>query len=198
MNEAGLDVQSLETAQTNGRGLLTSAYQMIGQLFADLNCDVKMMFSSITDLSSQSVNDRNILLYLATIESRVQQLLPAAKLQRQGGRETNTYVDDTTISWRIEHRKVDQPFHSPSNKIHATNHYTSINVDRISSIAPHVTRLHDDSARYGTADKDDRASPIDIVHSILTAYDDCTHRSVLTTKQPMPPIDRKQVNEGKS
>ena len=138
VNEAGLDVQSLETAQTNGRGLLTSAYQMIGQLFADLNCDFKMMFPSLTDLPSQSVSDRNILLYLATIESRVQQLLPAAKQHRHGGREINNHVDDTTISWRIEHRKADQPFHSPSHKSHAANHYNSMSVDQISFIAPHV------------------------------------------------------------
>ncbi|CAF0724966.1 unnamed protein product [Rotaria sp. Silwood1] len=104
VNKANMNVQSLKIAKKNLREILNTAYQLIYNLFLELNCDRNMILSS-----DELINDRNIIFYLATIESRVQQLLFTRKINRKGG-GTNGYTDDTTISWRIDHRDMDQSY----------------------------------------------------------------------------------------
>ncbi|CAF4489621.1 unnamed protein product, partial [Rotaria sp. Silwood2] len=104
VNKANMNVQSLRTAKRNLREVLDTAYQLIYNLFLELNCDRNIILSF-----DELINDRNIIVYLATIESRVQQLLFTTKINRKGG-GTNGYTDDTTISWRIDHRDIDQPY----------------------------------------------------------------------------------------
>jgi hypothetical protein len=118
-----MNVQSIETAKKNLRELLDIAYQVISHLFSELNCDRNILLS---------INDRNILLYLATIESRVQQLLPNKKLNRKG-RENQSYTDDTTISWRI-----DQPYKSLFTST-VGNHQDGVdNLHKVDSITPRI------------------------------------------------------------
>ncbi|CAF2257834.1 unnamed protein product [Rotaria magnacalcarata] len=104
VNKANTNVQSLHTAKQNLRIILDTAYQLINNLFLELNCDRNIIL-----MSNESINDRNILFYLATIESRVQELLFMLKTNRKGG-GTHGYTDDTTISWRIIHSNMDQPY----------------------------------------------------------------------------------------
>ncbi|CAF3797858.1 unnamed protein product [Rotaria sordida] len=104
VNKANMNVQSLKIAKKNLRQILDTAYQLIYNLFLELNCDRNIILSL-----DELINDRNIIFYLATIESRVQQLLFTRKINRKGG-GTNGYTDDTTISWRIDHRNIDQPY----------------------------------------------------------------------------------------
>jgi hypothetical protein len=125
-----MNVQSLEIAKRNLRELLNTAYQLIYNLFLELNCDRNMILSS-----SESVNDRNILSYLAAIESRVQQFLPTRKIYRKGGGH-HGYIDDTTISWRIDHRNTDQPY--LLTKSTGNNQHGSDNLQEIVSITPQI------------------------------------------------------------
>ncbi|CAF4215888.1 unnamed protein product [Rotaria socialis] len=104
VNKANTNVQSLHTAKQNLRIILDTAYQLINNLFLELNCDRNIILSP-----NESINDRNILFYLATIESRVQELLFTLKTNRKSG-GTHGYTDDTTISWRIIHRNMDQSY----------------------------------------------------------------------------------------
>jgi len=90
-----MNVESLALAKKYLRELLDTSYKLISNLFIELNCEKNLILSS-----QQIINDRNILLYLATIESRVQQLLSFTKRNRK-------YTEDTTITWRI-----DQPYNS--------------------------------------------------------------------------------------
>ena len=123
-----MSVQSLKLAKTNLRELLDTAYQVISHLFSALNCD---------RTSLVSINDRNILLYLATIESRVQQVLPNKKINRRG-RENQSYTDDTTISWRFDHQQSDQPQKSLFTS--STRHQQEVinNLHKVDSITPRI------------------------------------------------------------
>jgi hypothetical protein len=127
-----MNVQSLELAKKNLRELLNTAYQVISQLFSELNCDRNVLLSF-----HQSINDRNILLYLATIESRVQQLLPNKKLNRKG-RENQSYTDDTTISWRIDHHHIDQPHKSLFTSTIGNHQDVANNLHKVDSITPRI------------------------------------------------------------
>lgn len=100
-----MNVQSLEITKSNLREALNTAYQLIYNLFLDLDCDRNIVLSS-----EEFINDRNILLYLATIESRIHQLLFNKKLSRKGG-AYGGYTTDTTISWQIDHANVDHTSH---------------------------------------------------------------------------------------
>jgi hypothetical protein len=124
-----MNVQSLEIAKKNLRELLDTAYQLISDLFIELNCDRNNLLSF-----HQSINDRNILLYLATIENRVQQLLPNRKLNRKDGRN-HDYTDDATISWRIDH----QPHNSLLTNTMRNNQGTLDNLREIDSITPQIS-----------------------------------------------------------
>jgi hypothetical protein len=125
-----VNVQSLEIAKTNLRELLDNAYQLISNLFFELNCDRNIILSF-----HQSINDRNILLYLATIESRVQQLLSITKINRKGGGGGNSgYTDDTTISWRIDHRNNDSLLASTMEN----NQHTSDTLQGVDFITPRI------------------------------------------------------------
>lgn len=97
-----MNVQSLQIAKRNLRGLLDSAYELIYNLFHSLHCDQTILITS-----KETINDRNILLYLAAIESRVQQIFFTIKINRKGGGNI-VYTDDTTISWRIDHRNMEK------------------------------------------------------------------------------------------
>lgn len=89
-----INVQSLEIAKKNLHELLDNAYELISNLFSQLNCDRNNILSF-----DQSINGRNILLYLATIESHVQQLLSNNK---NFNRKIGTNQDYTTISWKLD------------------------------------------------------------------------------------------------
>lgn len=93
-----MNVQSLDIAKKNLRQLLDKAYEIISKFFTDFDCDRHRLFSS-----HQTINDRNILLYLATIETRLQQLLPSRQIHRKSN-EHHSYTDETIITW-----KMDQP-----------------------------------------------------------------------------------------
>jgi hypothetical protein len=133
VNEANMNVQSLDIAKSNGRELLTTAYQLIDNLFLELNCNSKTILSSF----DESVNDRNILLYLATIESRVQQLLPNVKINRKG-EGGQSYIDDTTISWRIDHKNMNQPLNSLLTNTKGVNYRDSANLHQMDFITPQI------------------------------------------------------------
>lgn len=122
-----MNVQSLEIAKTNLRKLLDTAYKLISNLFVELNCDRNIILSS-----QQSINDRNILLYLATIESRVQQLLSFTKINRKGG-GNHGYTDDMTISWRL-----DQPYNSLLTTTTGNNQHISDNLRDVNYITPQI------------------------------------------------------------
>jgi len=128
-----MNVQSLEIAKKNLRELLDTAYQFILNLFLELNCDRNILLPF-----HQSINDRNILLYLATIENRVQQLLPNRKLNRKGG-GNHTYTDDATITWRIDHQNIDQPYNSLLTNTMRNNQGALNNLHEIDSITPQIS-----------------------------------------------------------
>jgi hypothetical protein len=127
-----MNVQSLELAKKNLRELLDTAYQVILHLFSELNCDRNVLLSF-----HQSINDRNILLYLATIESRVQQLLPNKKINRKG-KENRSYTDDTTISWRIDYHHIDQSHKSLFKSIIGDQHDLANDLHKVDSITPRI------------------------------------------------------------
>jgi hypothetical protein len=127
-----MNVQSFEIAKKNLRELLDTAYQTISNLFLELNCDRNILLSF-----QQSINDRTILLYLATIESRVQQLLPNRKINRKSG-GNHSYTDDTTISWRIDHQHIDQPYYSLLTSAMGNNQGALDNLHGLDSITPQI------------------------------------------------------------
>jgi hypothetical protein len=87
--------------------------------------------------SHQSIHDRNILLYLATIESHVQQLLPNRKIYRKG-RGNQGYTDDTTISWRIDHQTIDTPFNSLLISTAGNNQDALDNLRAVGAMTPQI------------------------------------------------------------
>ena len=129
-----MNVQSLETAKINIRETLDAAYQLIYYLFLELNCDQSMILSS-----AQFINDEKILFYLAAVESRLQQLLSTMKINRKGG-GSNGSTGDTTISWRIDHRNIDQAYNSLLSNATRNNRCVSDDLRRLDSITPHLAR----------------------------------------------------------
>jgi hypothetical protein len=138
VDKASSNVQSLEIAKRKGRELLTVSYQLIEDLFHRLDCDQKLIVSWISDVACESANDGNILLYLAAIESHVQQLLPIANIHRKRGRDGYGHIDEPTISWRIHHHHNDQPFTSLSTAITEENQYPLSNLDHIDNLMPSI------------------------------------------------------------
>ena len=128
-----MNVQSLETSKTHLREILDSAYQLISNLFFELDCDRNLLLSF-----DETITDRNILLYLATIESRVQQLLPNKKLHRKT-RGNHKYTDDTTISWRMDHQHLEQSFSSLVKNVTGSHRNLFSNLQRVDSITPYIT-----------------------------------------------------------
>ena len=128
-----MNVQSLELTKKKLRELLDTAYQVILHLFSELNCERNVFLSF-----HQTINDRNILLYLATIESRVQQLLPNKRINRKG-RENKSYTDDTTISWRIDHHNhIDQSHKSLFTSATGNQHDLASDLHKMDSITPRI------------------------------------------------------------
>ena len=125
-----MKAQSREAVKRKLRELLDTAYQLISNLCDELDCDRTLIFSS-----SESINDRNVLSYLAAIESRVQQMLPASKIHRKGGGH-HSYIDDTTISWRIDQRTADQSAMLTSAS--GNKKYVSDHLHQIDSVTPPI------------------------------------------------------------
>lgn len=140
VEDAAADVQSLENAKSNGRNILRQAYQLVEDFYHQLDCDQKISLIHLHDVAREPVNDRNILLYLASIESRVQQLLPMGKTRRKSGRAGHSHIDETTISWRIDHpHHHDSGHHGSSDQhpFHRTHHRLP-NLDRLDGITPEI------------------------------------------------------------
>ena len=116
MNEAETNVQSMEIAKNNGRNLLDHAYRLFEDFYHQLNCDQKTNFLYLHHVAEEPIDDRNILLYLASIESCVQHILPLVKIHRKSGGRLghHHHLDETMISWRIDQRHPDQPSNNRS------------------------------------------------------------------------------------
>ena len=107
---------------------MDNAYQIISHFFTEFDCDRHRLFSF-----HQTINDRNILLYLATIESRLQQLLPSRQINRKSN-EHHSYMDDTMITW-----KMDEPGHQPPKSLFAHHEQNIADIlHGVASITPRI------------------------------------------------------------
>ncbi|CAF0974640.1 unnamed protein product [Adineta steineri] len=184
VNEANMNVESLELAKRNLRELLNTAYELIYNLFFELNCDRNIILSS-----EKSINDRNILFYLAAIENRVQQLLPTKKIYRKGGGH-HSYIDDTTISWRIDHQNHDQSpllTSTTGNKQHISD-----NLQEIDFITPQILPIEQN---YMNNDDMSKNISTDIVNSVLNVYNECIHTPMINMNNNVTVIG--QIDEVK-
>ncbi|CAF0857234.1 unnamed protein product [Adineta ricciae] len=163
VNQAHLNVQSFDIAKENLRSLLDAAYELIYDFFIELNCDRNFIFSS-----SKTIYDRNILAYLATIESRVQQLLPTKRVYQKGGVH-HDYIDDTTISWRLDHRNTEQL--SLLTNTHKNRQFRTTNLHELDSLTPQIVLTEQNAATHGT----EQIVPTEIIDTILNVYNDCIH-----------------------
>ena len=120
---------------------MTHAYQLIEDFYHQLDCHTKTSLTHLHHVAQEPINDRNILLYLASIESCVQQLLPLVKIHRKsGGRLGHNHLDETTISWRIDHRHPDHQSHPLASMNHLssrTYQYTT-NFAHIDAMIPPI------------------------------------------------------------
>ncbi|CAF1148696.1 unnamed protein product [Adineta ricciae] len=163
VNQAHLNVQSFDIAKENLRSLLDTAYELIYNFFVELNCDRNFIFSS-----SKTIYDRNILAYLAAIESRVQQLLPTKRVYQKGGVH-HGYIDDTTISWRLDHRNTEQL--SLLTNTHRNRQFRTSNLHELDSLTPQILSTEQNAVIHET----EEILPTEIIDMILNVYNDCIH-----------------------
>ncbi|CAF0740193.1 unnamed protein product [Didymodactylos carnosus] len=163
VSDASKNVQSLQSAKENGRQLLDFAYQLLKQLFRDIGCDQRII--STFSNQSESVNDQNILLYLALIESRVQQVLAVNK---RGASD-----DSTTISWRTNQHT--QLFSNMSTKqttdIHELDLVTpkiSTDVKKLEELLDDLPISNDDRTKMNSADE--KKFRGEVIDTVLQAY----------------------------
>lgn len=134
MNELTVNVQSLELAKINLRQILDRAYAIISNLFVELNCQGNLFF-----LSNEVIHDRNILRYLASIESCVHEFIFKKKSNRKL-RTNLSSTNETTISWRIDQQQqIEQSLHSLSKLFVEQNQEKIKQLQEIDSIIPKIS-----------------------------------------------------------
>ena len=128
----------MEIAERNGRDLLIKAYESIQHLFDDLECNRKLNWRAFRNLHTEPINDRNICFYLAAIESCVHQQLPIIRMNRKMGRVGHGPVDETTISWRMDHRQHDHPTASTMFDEISVMGSTNLHLNRVMNLVPTI------------------------------------------------------------
>jgi len=99
-----------------------------------LNCQGNLFF-----LSNEVIHDRNILRYLASIESCVQEFIFKKKSNRKL-RTNLSSTNETTISWRIDQQQqIEQSLHSLSKLFVEQNQEKIKQLQEVDSIIPKIS-----------------------------------------------------------